>query len=93
MISVIRMEVVVYVSPELLRTVKPWAGPNENAACEPFRTVISRRRASIGRHVVITIRAIGSDPDGDTHLRLRFRGGSREGDSLQQLTKVMEVHA
>src|ERR1700678_1441666 len=38
LISVIRMETIIYVAVELIGAMKPWAGANEDAAAKPFRT-------------------------------------------------------
>jgi len=69
-IAVLRVETVIDVAVEALRTMKPRAGANEYAAGKPLRTVVAVRRAVVGRNVIVAIRALGRDSDADTYLGL-----------------------
>ncbi len=70
------MVTVVYLAPELARTMKPWARANEDAPGEPFWPVVAIGSAIIGSEV---IEAIGTDrlrSDLDADLRFCLRGSS-----------------
>jgi hypothetical protein len=73
-ISVVRMETIIYVSMEMLVAMKPRAHSDEDAIVEPFGAVIAGGGAVIGSDIVIAIRAIRSHPDFYADLCLRFGG-------------------
>jgi len=83
---------IVSASPERMSpAVVPGAGSDENAACEPLRSVVSVRRTSIRSIRIVTIRtnrrpgdisradayADSHRPDADADSNLRRRGGDR----------------
>jgi hypothetical protein len=80
-ITVLRMKTVVYMAMKTLRTVKPWAGTNENAARKPFRTIVSIRRALIRRRIVVPIRTHRRNSHFDADLSVCSRGSSCEANS------------
>jgi hypothetical protein len=58
-VSVMNIEMVVYVTAKVSRAVKPRAGANENAVREPLRTVVAVGSAVIRSEVIVAIRARG----------------------------------
>ena len=62
-VAIVDVVVVIYVAAEVFRSVEPRAGPDENTAGEPFRTVVAIRGAGVWRVVVIAVRAHGSGSD------------------------------
>jgi hypothetical protein len=81
-ISVFRMEMIVYVTMEVIRTMKPWASANENTARKPFRPVVAVGSTAIRRGVIVTVRAVGgrSNADADADLRPCFGSGRCEAN-------------
>jgi len=80
LIAVVRMESIVYVALEPARTVKPWAGTNEDSSAKPIWAVVAIRGAAIGRAVVVTIGTVRGRSDFDADLSSRFGRGNREAD-------------
>jgi len=80
LIAVFRMKFVIHVANEAFGAMKPWAGANEDTPIEPFRSVVAIGRASIGRHVIVTIRTVGGYSDLDANLSLGNGSGGREAD-------------
>ena len=74
MVSVIGMEVIVYVAVEVGGAVKPGAGSDKGAAGEPLGTVVPVGRASIGSGFVVAVGAVRSCSDADANLGLRRFG-------------------
>jgi hypothetical protein len=74
------MKVVIYVTPEIVRSSKPGSSSDENTIDKPFRTVISRGRASIGRNIIIAVRTFGGRPDFDADLSLSLGGNGCNAD-------------
>jgi hypothetical protein len=58
-VSVSRIIAVVYMSVEAMRAVKPGASPDENAATEPIRAIVTVGRTAIGDIVIIAIGTSG----------------------------------
>jgi len=83
LISVFRMEMVVYVSPEFGGAMKPRADANEDTVVKPFWTVIPSGSAAIGNDVIVTIRTIRGCPNvhADADLSRCVGGGNRDADS------------
>jgi hypothetical protein len=75
------MKVVVYVAPEIVVTVKPRTGANEDATTKPFRAVIAGGSTGIRRHVIVTIGTIRSCSDIDAHANLGRCLGGRSRDA------------
>jgi hypothetical protein len=50
--------------------MEPGANADEDAAIEPFRAIVSVGNAVIRGIVIVTVGAIGSDPDVDADLSL-----------------------
>jgi hypothetical protein len=69
-ISVLGMEVVVYVAVETCGTVKPRASADEDATGKPLWAVVAIGGAVVGRGVIIAVRAFGRDADVDLYLSL-----------------------
>jgi hypothetical protein len=82
LIAVIRMKAVIYVTPEIVRAVKPRASANEYTAGEPLRAVVAVGRAAIWCGVIVTIGTVRGDAD-DTDLSRCFGSGDREANSSQ----------
>lgn len=70
MIAVLRMEVIIYVSDKVFRTMEPRADANEAAVHEPFRPIVTVGRAVVGRHVVVTVRTNRGRSNLDTYTNL-----------------------
>jgi hypothetical protein len=70
-ISVLGMEMVVYVTSEVIRTMKPRASANKNTARKPFRPVVAIRSTGIRRSFIVTVGAVRgrSNADADAYLR------------------------
>ena len=64
-IAVVRIKMVIYVAVEIVMTVVPRSGPDENAVNKPFGPVVSPWRALIRSEIVIAIGAdrLGSNID------------------------------
>jgi hypothetical protein len=71
MIALAIVQVMVHVSVEVLRPVKPWTRANEYAAYKPLRAIISIRGAVIRRHFVVPVRTNWWLTDANRNLRLR----------------------
>ena len=71
-IAEVRIEVVIHISLEANRPVKPGSCTNKDAAREPLRTVITERRARIWSVVEIAVRARGSHANPDSDVDLSF---------------------
>jgi hypothetical protein len=52
------MEMVIHVTPEMVRSVKPWSRAKEDAAVKPLGAIVSRGSTIIRPNVVITVRTI-----------------------------------
>jgi hypothetical protein len=74
------MEMVIYMTPELGRAMKPWANANEDAVVKPLGTIVAGGSTGVGSDVIVTIGTFGGRPDfdADTNLSGCFRSGSRE---------------
>jgi hypothetical protein len=79
-ISVLRIEPVVDLTLKVGRPMKPPAGANEDAAIEPFRTVVAVGSAIMRGVVVVTIRAIGGDSNIGIDLSRYVRSARRYGE-------------
>jgi hypothetical protein len=73
---------IVYVTMEAIRAMKPWASANENATRKPLRTVVAVRSTAIRRGVIVTVGAVGgrSNADADADLCLYFGSGRYEAN-------------
>jgi hypothetical protein len=93
-IAVLGVEVVIYVTVEMIWTVKPGAGTDEDAACEPLRAIIAVWSAVIGRSFVVTVRAHRSRAyvDADLSLRCRSRDCNPESSHCSCRKKLESVH-
>jgi hypothetical protein len=74
---------VIYVAVKIVGAVKPWAGTDEYAASEPFRSIVAVGSATIGSVIIVAVRAVrgGAYADADADLGFCFRSGHREADS------------
>ena len=77
-IAVLRMEVVIYVAVEALRTVKPRARTNEDATGKPLRAVVAVGSAVVWRDVLVAVGTFRRNSDVDRYLRLGFGSGYRK---------------
>jgi hypothetical protein len=66
-VALMRIEAVINVAVEVVRTVEPRAGSDEHAAAEPLRPIVSVGGAIVRGEIVIAVRAcwLRSDVDGD----------------------------
>ena len=81
LVTVLRVEAVVYVALEFTGAMKPGASANEDVPVKPLRTVVACWGAIIRSNVVVTIRTFRSYSNVDADLSLRLWGGSGEADS------------
>jgi hypothetical protein len=84
-VAVVRMIVVVNIAVEVLRTVKPWAGPDKDAVSEPLGAVVPIGSALIWRDIVVTVGTNRGNTDADADLSLcsgstRCNAESGDGD-------------
>ena len=68
-VAVLRIETVINVTMEVVRTVEPRAGSDEYATAEPLGPVVPVRSAVVWRVVVVAIRARGFGANVDRDLR------------------------
>jgi hypothetical protein len=68
MVSVVRIEVIVYMPMKIGGSMKPRANTDEDAVDEPRGAVISIRRTIVGCVIVISIGTIRRRADGDRDL-------------------------
>jgi hypothetical protein len=74
MVAIVGVEVIVYVTVEVGRAMKPRTSTDESTAGEPLRAVVTIRGAAIGRGVVVAIGTSRGRPDVDADLGLSLRG-------------------
>jgi hypothetical protein len=75
-VTVFGMEVVIDVALEVIGTMKPLTGSDEDTAVEPLWPVIAIGSAVIGRSIVVAVGTIrGSDADDNLGLRCGGYGG------------------
>jgi hypothetical protein len=77
-VTVSRIIAVVYVSVEAMRAVKPGASPDENAATEPIRAIVTVGRTAIGGIVIIAIGTSGFRSYVDADLSRRSRAANEK---------------
>jgi hypothetical protein len=77
-VSVVAIEAIINVSPEVPVTVEPWTRANEDAAGEPFGSVVAIRGTFIRRVIKITIGTDWWRPDLHRNLRVHLLRRSRE---------------
>ena len=76
-VSMVGMETIIYVTPEVFVAMKPGAGANEDPAGKPFRAVVAVRSTAIRRGVVVTVRAFRGGSDADSDLSIYSGSGHR----------------
>jgi len=81
LITVLRMETIIYVALEVAGAMKPRASANEAVPVKPFRTVVASGSTVIRSDVIVAIRTFGGNSDGDADLSLCFGSSNREADS------------
>jgi hypothetical protein len=80
-VTVVGMEVVIYVSAEVVRTMEPATGSDEDPAIEPLRAVIAIRGAVVGRNIVVAIGTVRGGSDFDGNLSVCWSGCCRESEA------------
>jgi hypothetical protein len=80
MVAVSRVEAVVYVAVEAVRTMEPGTGSKKQAADKPVGAVVAVGSAVIRRDVIIPVGTFRRDADVDLHLSLCFGSGYGEAD-------------
>jgi hypothetical protein len=81
LIAVVRVEVIIHMSPEVFGAVEPWACSDEGTPGKPFRAIVAVRSTAVGSCLVIAVRTIRGCTDADADLSLSAWGGSRETDA------------
>jgi hypothetical protein len=81
LIAVSWMEMVIYVTPEVVAAVEPRSGADENAVVEPLGAVVSGRGATIRGDVIVSIRTIGGYANVDADLGTSPGSGSCQARS------------
>ena len=77
LVTVLRVEAVIYVALEFTGAMKPGASANETVSIKPFRTIVAGGGTVIRSNVMVAIGTIGGYSDFDAHLSLCFGGGNR----------------
>jgi hypothetical protein len=90
-VSVTRIVVVVDVTIESVRTVKPGAGPDEYSPHEPIRAIVAVRCAIIRSIVVVAVGTYRCYPDVDGYLRGRTRQAAHCGRSESRKYKCFQM--
>jgi hypothetical protein len=80
-ITMLGMEMVVYVAMKALWAVKPRTSANKHAAGKPLGPVVAVRGAVVRRNVIVAIGALGRHSNVDAHLSLCVGTGNRETDN------------
>jgi hypothetical protein len=80
-VTVVGMVVVIYVSAEVVRTMEPATGSDEDSAIEPLRAVIAIRGAVVGRNIVVAIGTVRGGSDFDGNLSVCWSGCCRESEA------------
>jgi len=87
LITMVRMEVVIHMAPEIVAAMEPWANTDEHAPAEPLRAVITKRSTVIGGNVVIAVGTVRGYSDLDADLGLCSGSGwcqAKSGDGSQE---------
>jgi hypothetical protein len=83
-VSVVGMETIIDVAVETLRTVKPGADADEDAAGKPLRAVVAIRSAVVRCDVVVAVGTHGRYSNFDGYLSLGLRSGDCEAECSQR---------
>src|ERR1700691_231047 len=67
-VTVMRIEGVIYIALEVIRTMKPRASADEDAASEPFRAIVTVGNAAIGSVIIVAVGTIRGYADFDADL-------------------------
>ena len=79
--SIVPVEAVINVTPEVVMPMEPWSCADKDASREPFRPIVAIRRAFIWRIVEIPVRALRWRPDLYRDLGVCLLGRSRKTES------------
>lgn len=71
-VTVGRMEMIIYMPVEMGGAVEPWAGADEHPVGKPFRAVIAGRSAGIRGNIIVTVGAVRRRADFNGNLSRRF---------------------
>jgi hypothetical protein len=77
-VAVVDVEAVIYIAVEVMRAVEPGAGSDEDAAVEPFRSVIAVGGAFVRRIVIVPVGTYRRGSDLDRDLCVRTGGANEE---------------
>jgi hypothetical protein len=72
------VEMMIYVSIEMIRPVIPRPHSDENTACEPLGAIVAIRSAGVRGSFVISVRTNRRLSDADSNLRDRVMGGGHQ---------------
>jgi hypothetical protein len=78
LVTVLRMESVIYNATEIVRATKPRPGANEDALTKPLSAVVVRGSTAIGSGVIVSVGTFRGYTDVDADLSFRFGDGYRE---------------
>ena len=76
--SIVAVEMIIDMSPEVVWTVVPRSGANEDPVHKPLRSIVSVGCAVIGRVIEIAVRTDGRRADLHSNLGAYSWGGNRE---------------
>src|ERR1700733_1646423 len=79
-VAVVGMVTVIHMALEVLRTMEPPAGSDEDSAVEPLRAIVAVGSAAVRGGIVVAVRTIGGS-DFDVDLGLGCGGGCRESET------------
>ena len=81
LVTVVRVEGIIYVPVKLSGPMKPRTSADEDASSKPLRAVVANWSTVIRRDVVVTIGALWCYSDVDAHLSVCSWGDYREATS------------
>jgi hypothetical protein len=73
-----KVETMIDMSIEMIRSMEPRSGPDEYTAREPLRAIIAIRSAVVRRNLVVSVRTNRGFSDADPNLRGGVMGGSHK---------------
>jgi hypothetical protein len=80
-VTVVGMEVVIYMAVEVLRTMEPATGSNEDTAVEPLGAVVAVGGAVVGSDIVVAVGTVGGWSDLNVDLSVGGRGSRRKSEA------------
>jgi hypothetical protein len=86
-VTVVNIEMVIYMAAKVGRAVKPRASTDEDTTAEPFRAVVAVGSTGVRSVVVVAVRACGFGSDVDANPSLYFGSERREANYSNSSSK------